>query len=147
MSRIEFYINLPSSSEKLVTIATNYEKFPLFFESQIKQVKILEAKNDETITEEILVFSTIFNHEILQKSIHKKINHNTLYTKIISGPFKGTVLEVIYEKKDVGTKVSINADLKLDLKYKILEPIIKKRYRTVLTGLLYKMNTMALQSD
>ena len=138
---------LPADSEKLIALATDYENFAKFFESQIKSVKILETKDDKTITQEVLVFSTIINREILQQSLHKKINPNKLHTAIILGPFKGSTLEVLYEKIGTGTKVTVDLDLKLDFKYKILGPIIKKRYKTVLTGLLYKMNNLVLQSS
>ena len=99
----------------------------------------------ETITLEKMVFKTIIKKELEQKSIHKKLSNKTL-TEIISGPAKGTIVETTFEQLDGGTKVSVNIDLKLSLKAKILQPIIKKYYKSVIAGILYKINTVALES-
>ena len=146
MSKLEFSMNLPSPPDKLIALITNYENYTKFFESQIKSINILETKNEETITEEVLTFSTIINHDITQKTLHKKIDSNKLYSKVLSGPFKDTILEVTFEKIDTGTKINVQLDLKLSIKYKILLPIIKKRYKTVIIGLMYKMNNI-IQSN
>ena len=37
-------------------------------------------------------------------------------------------------------EVIIKINLKLSLKYKLFTPIVKKAYRQMLTGVLYKMN-------
>lgn len=142
LSKLDFTVTLPADTDKLIALATDYKNFQKFFESQIKSVKIIESNNTETITEEILSFSTIFKHEIIQRSSHKQINPHVFLTKILSGPFKNSELQISYDKIDSGTKIQVSLNLQVDFKYKLLEPIIKKRYKTVLTGLLYKMNTI-----
>jgi hypothetical protein len=142
MGKLEFSLNLPSLPEQLIKISTDYKQFISFFESQIKSIKILESTELETITEETLVFSTYINHKIIQKSSHKKISPNQLLTSIISGPFKDSKINVNFESIETGSKVSVLLDLHVSLKYKLLEPIIKRRYKTVFTGLLYKMNNV-----
>lgn len=114
--------------------------------NNIKSVKIIEQKENETITLEKMVFKTIIKNELEQKSIHKKLSNKTL-TEIISGPVKGTIVETTFEQLDGGTKVSVNIDLKLSRKVKILQPIIKKYYKSVIAGILYKINTIALESQ
>lgn len=143
MGRIEFSINLSASAHNLIKLGTDYENFPKYFPN-IQSVRILEKNDKETITEEVLVFSTIIKNKIKQRAIHKQISENELYTEITSGPAKGTVITAVYEKIDDGTKVIMSIDLKLSLKAKFLQPFIKKMYRSVLTGILYKMNTAAL---
>jgi len=69
-----------------------------------------------------------------------------LETEIVSGPAKGTIAKIIFEKADSGTKVTIEVNLKISLKYKILQPLIKKWYGMILRGILYKMNARALGS-
>ncbi|MEX0861693.1 type II toxin-antitoxin system RatA family toxin [Nitrosopumilus sp.] len=140
MSDIEFSINLPAPTDKLIELATSFEDYPQYLESSIKSVKILEKTNNETITEEILIFRSLFSHEIIQKSKHTMIGGKQTHSEIIFGPFKGTIIDVLFEKKESGTKVSVNADYKISLKYKILSPIIKQKYKIILTGFLYKMN-------
>ena len=146
MTKLEFSINLPADTNHLIDLATQYEKYPFYLPDQLKSVKILEKNNNETITEEILSFSTIFKNTIKQKSIHRKILDNQLNTSIISGPAKGTTVNAKYDRINSGTKVTIDIDLKLSFKVKILIPIIKKWYQRVLTSILYKMNNVALES-
>lgn len=140
LSNFEFSINLPAPTEKLFELVTNFEKYPEYLETSIKNVKILEKKDSETITEEILLFRTLFDHEIVQKSKHIVIEDNKLHSEIIFGPFKGTIVDVFCEKTNSGTKVKVNVDYKIALKYKILSPIIKQKYKIMITGFLYKMN-------
>ena len=140
MSKLEFSLNLPSQPGQLIKLATDYQQFTAFFESQIKNIRILEHNESEIITEEKLVFSTYINHEIIQKSSHKQIGPNQLLTSIISGPFKNSKINITFGPIETGTKVTILLELHVSFKYKLLKPIIKRRYKTVLTGLLYKMN-------
>ena len=140
MSDIEFSLNLPAPADKLIELATAFEDYPEYLESSIKSVKIIEKKELDTITEEILTFRSFFDHEIVQKSKHTIIDGNKTHSEIIFGPFKGTIIDVTFEKTDSGTKVTVKADYKISLKYKILSPIIKQKYKIMITGFLYKMN-------
>ena len=47
---------------------------------------------------------------------------------------------------DGSSKVSVNAELKIGLKYKLLSPIIKNKYKAILTSLLYKMNNTIMNA-
>lgn len=144
MSKFDFDILLPASQEKLIDIATDYKNFQRFFPQQIKHINILKSNEHETVTEEVLFFSTMLKADISQQTIHRKILPNKLESKVISGPFKNSILMVGFNKADSGTHVIAYVDLKIDLKYRILSPIIKKRYKTILTALFYKINTLAL---
>jgi hypothetical protein len=46
------------------------------------------------------------------------------------------------KQKENGSNVEIDIDLKLSLKAKILLPIVKKVYANLLTGILYKIDTL-----
>ena len=124
---------------------TDYENMPRFIPVQLKSVKIIEKNMDIVITEEILEFKTIIKNKIIQQCIHKRPSPNELITEIISGPAKNT--KIILKCKDIenGTEVHIDIDLKLSLKAKILQPIIKKVYKQALTATLYRMNTIAME--
>ena len=54
------------------------------------------------------------------------------------------MVKVTFGELDGGCKVTINVELKISLKYKILSPIIKNKYKNILTSLLYKMNNIAM---
>lgn len=144
MAKLEFAINLPSAPESLLELATDYENFKKYFPHLIKNITIVKKSETETTTDEIFTFNAFIKHEIKQQSIHKKTKSNELETKIITGPFKGSTLYASYTKTETGTKVIVSADLKIALKYRILSSPIKNSYKQFLTGLLYKMNTEAL---
>ena len=80
-------------------------------------------------------------------SVHIKNNDNQLITEIISGPAKGTKIITLFEKNDSGSRVSFQLDLKLNLKAKILQPLIIKYYKMVLTSVLYKMNSHIIELE
>ena len=144
---LTFSMNVPAPIDKLIGLLEDFENLPMFLPDQLKSVRILEQNDNETKTEETMVFSTIVKKEIVQEAVHKKKNDNELITDIISGPAKGTTIQTIFLKTDAGTNVSFNIDLKLNLKTKILSPLIKKYYKMGLTSILYKMNNKILEEN
>lgn len=144
---MEFSLNLPTQPEKLMKLSEDYKNLSKYIPDQLKSVKILEESEKGTKTEEVIVFKTIVKKEIIQQTFHKKITANKLITEIISGPAKGTIINSTFEKNDLGTKVIFDINLKLELKAKILQPLIKKYYKMVLTSVLYKMNNEILESQ
>ena len=144
---LTFSMNVPASVDKLIRFSEDFENLPMFLPDQLKSVRILEQNDNETKTEETIVFSSIIKKEIVQEAVHKKKNNNELITDIISGPAKGTIIQTVFLKTDTGTNVSFNIDLKLNLKTKILRPLIKKYYKMILTSVLYKMNNKILEEN
>ena len=147
MTILEFSLDLPAQPNQLMKLTEDYENLPKYLPDQLKSVRIIEKNETETKTEETIVFSTIIKKEIVQEAIHKKKNDNELITDIISGPAKGTTIQTTFLKMDAGTNVSFNIDLKLNLKTKILQPLIKKYYKIILTAVLYKMNNKILEEN
>ena len=143
MTLLDFSINLPSSCEDLFKIITNFENLSNFAPDQLKQVKIISNENNFITTEETFFFSSIIKKQIIQKTFHEIISDKKLKSKIIEGPAKGTLIEIILEEVNSNTQITINIDLKLKLYLKIFQPLIKKHYKSVLTSIFYKMNNDA----
>lgn len=146
MSDLEFSLIVQSDKEELIKYATDFESFPNYLPGQLKSVKILEQNSEQTITEEIITFSTIIKNQIVQKTLHHKPQNESISSEIISGPAKGTKIFITFQTVEEGTKIDVSADLKLSLKAKFLSPIIKKFYKIILTGIFYKMNNLSLKS-
>ena len=142
MTILEFSLDLPAQPNQLMKLTEDYENLPKYLPDQLKSVRIIEKNETETKTEETIVFSTLIKKEIIQQALHKKISGNKLNTEIISGFTKGTMIYIIFETNNSGSKIIIETDLKLILKAKIFLPLIKKFYKTVLTAVFYKMNNM-----
>ena len=146
MSKFNFEMTLPADSRKLFTLVTDYENYQKVFPDQLKEVTIVSRNGSEIITTEILTFNTHFkNTELYQKTSHS-VHYPRLSSNVIEGPFKGTVIQVTFDELDSGSKVTVNIELKISLKYKILSPIIKNKYKSIFMSLLYKMNNIAMNA-
>ena len=139
-------MTLPANSQSFISFSQDYESFTEYLPQQLKQVKIIQDTNKGVITEETLIFSTVFKKEIQQQSLHYQKSENNLITEILSGPAKNSIIDVTFLPSETGTKILIKISLKISLKYKILQPLITKWYKLVLQGILFKMNQKILLS-
>ena len=121
MTKIDFKMKLPTGPEKLFELATDFENHQKLFPSQLKSLKIVKKSETEIITEEVLVFNTYFkNTEIHQATKHQK-EFPKVKSEIIEGPFKGSMIQTIFQKSEDGngTNISCDIELRLALKYKL----------------------------
>ena len=139
MKNLQFLVNSPIEPEKLMSFITDFESYQNFFPKQIKEVKILERQNNEIITEETIIFSTLIKRSFVQKSRHKIISDKELFTEILEGPAKGSIVKIICSENDQGSQIEFDAELKLSLKAKFLSPLIKKLYKQYLTAIIFKI--------
>ena len=147
MAILEFSLDLPSQPDQLMKLSEDYENLPKYLPDQLKSVVIIEKNDTETITEETIVFSTLLKKNIVQQAKHTKNNDCQLTTEIISGPAKKTKIITLFEKNNSGSRVIFQLDLKLSFKAKILQPLIIKYYKLVLTSVLYKMNNQIIEME
>tara|TARA_Y100000310_G_C20672613_1_gene811155 strand:- start:2270 stop:2704 length:435 start_codon:yes stop_codon:yes gene_type:complete len=138
MPELSFSFKTPVIQDKLFKTITDFENLSSYLPDQLQKIEIIEKTSNSVITEETIFLKTLLKKTIKQKSIHQ-LSSNKIQTEIISGPGKGTKIILIFESDGSGTKLEINTNLKLGLKYKILTPLIKKYYPVVLTGILYKI--------
>lgn len=143
---MEFSMNMESSVEEVFKKLIDFESMPDLLPRQLKNVEIISKKLDQIVTRETLVFKTIVKNEIVQESSHE-IGDNKIKTVITSGPAKDSVINMKLEKRDSGSTIIINIDLKLSLKARILLPIIKKAYQSLLTGILYKIDALIMEKN
>ena len=146
MTVLDFSLNLPASSSDLIKTATDYENFKKFLPSQIRNIEILEKNDGKIITQETLLFRSVIKKQFIQKTMHEPIQNNELVSQIIDGPAKNTRIKIIFNQLENGTAVIGEIDLKLSLKYKFFLPIIKKIYKNMIIGMMYKINTEALSN-
>ena len=142
MTNLQFQTDSPIEPEKLMSYITNFEYYQKFFPNQIKEVKILDRQNNEITTEETIIFSTLIKSAFVQKSHHKLMSDKELFTEIIEGPAKGSIIKIICTKNDQGSQIKFDVDLKLSLKAKFLKPFIKKLYKRYLIAIVYKISAL-----
>ena len=142
MTNLQFQTDSPIEPEKLMSYITSFEYYQKFFPNQIKEVKILDRQNNEITTEETIIFSTLIKSTFVQKSHHKLMSDKELFTEIIEGPAKGSIIKIICTKNDQGSQIKFDVDLKLSLKAKFLKPFIKKLYKRYLIAIVYKISAL-----
>tara|TARA_B110000263_G_C15199012_1_gene459760 strand:+ start:547 stop:990 length:444 start_codon:yes stop_codon:yes gene_type:complete len=147
MARLDFTLDLEAPREQLMKEITNYQKLSEFLPDQLKNIEIIEHDENKTITRETIFFSTMINKPFVQESIHRKISSNKVQTEIISGPARETLITMVLDERDDGTNISIEIELKLSLKAIILQPLIKKWYKRILTSTLYKINNSIMNES
>ena len=147
MKNLQFIMDSSLEPEKLMNYIIDFESYKNFFPDQIKEVKILNKENNEIITEETIIFSTLIKKPFVQKSRHKIISDKELSTKILEGPAKGSVIKITCTKNDKGSQVEFDAGLKLSLKAKFLSPLIKNFYKRYLTAIIFKITERDLKSQ
>jgi len=139
LSSIEFTLDLPAPKEKLQELMMDYQEFPKYLPHQIKSVIIIEETDDYTITEETIHLSTVISKTFVTQTKHYAISDNILKSEILSGPAKGSIIQIKFSEQNSLTHISAQIEIKLGLKYKFLLPLIKKSYKTFFMGILYKM--------
>ena len=147
MKNLQFIMDSSLEPEKLMNYIIDFESYKNFFPDQIKEVKILNKENNEIITEETIIFSTLIKKPFVQKSLHKIISDKELSTEILEGPAKGSVIKITCTKNDKGSQIEFDAELKLSLKAKFLSPLIKNFYKRYLTAIIFKITERDLKSQ
>ena len=146
MPDLNFEMTLPANSQKLFELITDYEGYQQIFPDQLKEISVVSRNGSVIVTKEVLTFNTYFkNTKLYQKTSHDA-RYPRLSSNVIEGPFKGTIIQVTFDEIGDGSRVTINVDFKISLKYKILSPIIKTKYKIYFTSLLYKMNNIAMNT-
>ena len=83
MSKIHFEKTLSSDFklESIITKIMDFESYPEFMPSQLKQVRIVKNNENGTVTEETISFQSIIKKTFTQQTLHKK-NGNSLNSKL-----------------------------------------------------------------
>jgi carbon monoxide dehydrogenase subunit G len=135
---VDFSNRLNCEQKTLLEILTNYEGLVKYVPRQLAEVKILEKHDNQTTIETTIMFKTLIKKEIKQR-ITVVEKDNGLEAKILDGHAKDTTISISVNPQNSQTQIDMKIDLKLSLKAKILSPIIKREYKTLLTGIFAKM--------
>jgi len=128
-------------STKLMEILTNSKTLPKFF-PPLFQSRILEKNENNTIFEETIIIPK-FKIRLVQKSIYNQIESNIFRIKIISGPIKGTIVTFNFESIHKGTKIHIDYNFCIGLKYRIFKKIIEKKYTNTISIFINQIIAMS----
>jgi len=136
---MEFNTIVECNYKEFLKILKDFENLSKYLPRQLQKIQILEKQDNITITEVVLIFKTLIKNEISQKIKIKTESDNKLILEVLDGHAKNTKIWIMIQPKDDKTQVIVNIDLKLSLKAKILSPIIKREYKSLLTGVFIKI--------
>lgn len=145
MTELKFTKQYDVDIEKIMQIITDHDNVLKLLPPQFAG-NILEKTIDSVLVEETINISLI-KSKIVQRTIYKKINPNLFEIRIISGPAKDSTVKILMDGINRTTKITIKADLKLGLKYKILMSFIKKRYYLIIEQFLDGVVSLALLTE
>tara|TARA_B100001079_G_scaffold183976_1_gene158357 strand:+ start:62 stop:499 length:438 start_codon:yes stop_codon:yes gene_type:complete len=140
MSKIYFEKTLSSDFEieSLLAKLMDFESHTKFMPAQLKSVKILKNNDDGITTEETISFKSIIKKTFIQQTLHRQ-SGNSLYSKIISGPARNTKIFIRFEESEGEIRILVDVNLKLSLSVRILEPLVKKYYKTYFNAFLNRL--------
>ena len=152
---LSFSLTIPSPAKKIKEKITDFKNLKNYMPLQIEDVLIIDDENElkdmkldgnQIVTEEIITSKAVLKARIKQRCL-QTINDDSLVTKVIDGPAKGTIIKIALEQQDKQTLVSISIDPKLKIKYFFLKPLIGKEYKKIFTSILYRINTEIMNEN
>ena len=136
---MEFNITVECDYKEFLKILKDFENLPKYLPRQLQKIQILEKQDNMVIIEVILAFKSLIKNEISQKIKIETESDNKLILEVLDGHAKNTKVWIVTQSNDCKTQVNVNIDLKLSLKARILSPIIKREYKSLLTGVFLKI--------
>ena len=136
---MEFNITVECDYKEFLKILKDFENLPKYLPRQLQKIQILEKQDNIVIIEVILTFKSLIKNEISQKIKIETESDNKLILEVLDGHAKNTKVWIVTQSNDCKTQVNVNIDLKLSLKARILSPIIKREYKSLLTGVFLKI--------
>ena len=136
---MEFNTTVECDYKEFLKILKDFENLPKYLPRQLQKIQILEKQDNIVIIEVILAFKSLIKNEISQKIKIETESDNKLILEVLDGHAKNTKVWIVTQPKDCKTQVNVNIDLKLGLKARILSPIIKREYKSLLTGVFLKI--------
>lgn len=136
---MDFSTVINCNASNFFQVLTDYENLVKYLPRQLKNIKIINETDDVVIIEVSIIFKTLIKKEITQQIEILKKSEKTIVMNVLDGHAKNTKAVIDIESHDSNTKINVDIDLKLSLKSRILSPIIKREYKTLLQGVFMKI--------
>lgn len=110
MVRIDVSRTIGAPQERVFALIAEFEKLPSRFPNRYKSVRVIDRSGNTVTVEEDV---TVAGREVHQHTRHTVEPNSLLKSEVLDGDARGTVVEVRLAPDGSGTKVTIDADLKL----------------------------------
>jgi len=143
MTEFKKSISLEADFDKIIQIVSDIKYADKLLSPFNFQNKIEKLENHKSIVNEKIKFPFI-KSLISQESSYEFVKPNKTKIHILSGPFRNTKIDLVYERISNQTNVHLNLELKINLKYIIFKSIIRNRIITNLKNVLMQINRLAI---
>jgi len=133
MPKFKFVKTVNADRDKIFKVITDFENLAKIFPKYFKSLKIISKSGNVTKLKEDLEFlerklSVTVDHVVEEPDKHVVI--------MLDGPGKNTRFEETFEKSSDGTKITVNVDLVLNGKFKVMGFFAKKKIKNKMSQAL-----------
>lgn len=140
MVRVDVSRTISAPQDRVFALISNFEKLPARFPNRYRSVRIVE-KSGNTVTVEEDV--TVAGREAHQHTRHTVEPNSLLKSEVLDGDARGTVVEVRLAPDGAGTKVTVDADLRLGKLGAMLGMFAKGRVKEALERMIVEFEVKA----
>ena len=119
--------------DKIFNVITDFENLAKIFPKYFKSLKIISKSGNITKLEEELEFLGKKLNVTVDHIVEEPDKHTVI---MLDGPGKNTKFEEIFEKMPEGTKITIDVDLVLNGKFKVMGFFAKKQIKNKMSQAL-----------
>ena len=119
--------------DKIFNVITDFENLAKIFPKYFKSLKIISKSGNITKLEEELEFLGKKLNVTVDHIVEEPDKHTVI---MLDGPGKNTKFEEIFEKMPEGTKITVDVDLVLNGKFKVMGFFAKKRIKNKMSQAL-----------
>jgi len=143
MPKFKFVKTVDADRDKIFRVITDFENLAKIFPKYFKSLKIISKSGNTTKLEEELEFlgkklSVTVDHIVEEPDKHIVI--------MLDGPGKNTRFEGTFEKVPEGTKITVDVDLVLSGKFKVMGFFAKKKIKSKMDQALDEFAEVAKNS-
>ena len=133
MPKIHFEKKVKAERKKVFNITTNYEEYQKTLPEFFPSVRVRSSRDNVAVVEEHV---RIADKELVMMTKHIKSYPETHEVFVIGGDGKGSHIIEKYENIEGGTKIIVDADIKLKGTLKILGFFGKRKFTKGLTNIM-----------
>ena len=119
--------------DKIFNVITDFENLAKIFPKYFKSLKIISKSGNITKLEEELEFLGKKLNVTVDHIVEEPDKHTVI---MLDGPGKNTKFEEIFEKMPEGTKITVDVDLVLNGKFKVMGFFAKKQIKNKMSQAL-----------
>tara|TARA_B100001750_G_scaffold173069_1_gene141285 strand:- start:60 stop:491 length:432 start_codon:yes stop_codon:yes gene_type:complete len=133
MPKFSFTKIVDVERDKIFNVITDFENLAKIFPKYFKSLKIISKSGNITKLEEELEFLGKKLNVTVDHIVEEPDKHTVI---MLDGPGKNTKFEEIFEKMPEGTKITVDVDLVLNGKFKVMGFFAKKQIKNKMSQAL-----------